>query len=62
MSRYLAGLEFVTLIDDIMFALAKRGYFTSAVKKACDTVSENVVPRYVLVYTWVEDSLSLSSI
>ena len=40
-----AGLEFVTLIDDIMFLLAKRGYFTTAVKKACDTVSQNMVPR-----------------
>ena len=41
----IAGLEFVTLIDDIMFALAKRGYFTKSVKNACDTVSQNMVPR-----------------
>ncbi|KAL3931029.1 MAG: hypothetical protein SGBAC_011498 [Bacillariaceae sp.] len=40
-----AALEFIVLVDDVAFALAKRGYFTNATKECCDEVSETVLQR-----------------
>lgn len=40
-----AALEFITTVDDVAFALGKRGYFTDSIKKACDKVSEVVILR-----------------
>jgi len=40
-----AALEFIVLVDDVAFALAKRGYFTNSIKEYCDEVSETVIIR-----------------
>ena len=40
-----AALEFITTVDDIAFALGKRGYFTSTIKNACDEVEGMVFLR-----------------
>jgi hypothetical protein len=38
-----AALEFITQVDDIAFALAKRGYLTDAIKDECDHVSDKMI-------------------
>ena len=41
-----AALEFITSVDEFMFKLAKRGYVSNSIKKACDEViSETKVLR-----------------
>lgn len=40
-----AALEFITGVDDVAFALGKRGYFTNSIKVACDEVNEMVYLR-----------------
>lgn len=40
-----AALEFITTVDDVAFALGKRGYFTNSIKQACDEVNDMIVLR-----------------
>jgi hypothetical protein len=39
-----AALQFITEMDDVAFALAKRGYLTDAIKDECDHVSDKMIP------------------
>lgn len=38
-----AALGFIITVDDVAFALAKRGYFTNSIKTYCDEVSDTVI-------------------
>eukprot|EP00980_Cylindrotheca_fusiformis_P030556 scaffold25026_cov142-Cylindrotheca_fusiformis.AAC.2 len=40
-----AALEFITVIDEIVFALALKGYFSTSMKQACIDVTKYEIPQ-----------------